>query len=206
MLRFTFIFSAMVVMIACNNPGKNKTETKDTTTNTANTIKEIGCPEDPDTLLSAMNLRDNSSVQAMIPDDSKPDSLSGQYHFYSAAPTSEILTLTQHPGDGQFNISIFNVKYADKADRGYILLEPKNFVSGKGIQLGMNKQEIIDKLGTCYTAKDSADGYIELYYRIESPKDTKNGFLFRNNMPIYYASYKLWKNKLGEFEFGFEYP
>jgi len=41
----------------------------------------------------------------------------------------------------------------------------------------MNKKQIIEKLGNCYAPIDSIKGYIELYYRIESPKDTKTKLL-----------------------------
>jgi len=74
------------------------------------------------------------------------------------------------------------------------------------IKPGMNKRQIIEKLGSCYVAQDSSQGYIELYYRLQTPNDSKTRILESNNMPIYYASYKLWKDRLKKFEFGFEYP
>ena len=67
-------------------------------------------------------------------------------------------------------------------------------------------REIIEKLGTCYVAKDSTGNGIVLNYRIELPNDSKSKLLKSNNMPIYYATYKLTNDKLENIEFGFEYP
>ena len=60
--------------------------------------------------------------------------------------------------------------------------------------------------GNCYLAKDSTKTSIELNYRIEQPRDSKTKLLQNNNMPIYYANYKLKNDKLENIEFGFEYP
>jgi len=116
------------------------------------------------------------------------------------------LTLTQHPGDGKNQISIFKITYSDKADYGYKQLPIDTLRTEKGIRLGLTKKQIIEKLGSCYASVDSSENYIELYYRIELPDDSKTKLLSRQNMPIYYASYKLWNDKLEQFEFGFEYP
>jgi len=70
----------------------------------------------------------------------------------------------------------------------------------------MTKKLIIESFGSCYVPLDSAQDKIELYYRLETPNDSRTRILESNNMPVYYASYKLWKDKLVKFEFGFEYP
>jgi hypothetical protein len=82
----------------------------------------------------------------------------------------------------------------------------EHFKTEKGIMLGLNKEQIISKLGNCYVVKDSVEGYMELYYRIEEPNDTRTKLLQNQNMPVYYASYTLRNDKLQKFEFGFEYP
>jgi hypothetical protein len=158
----------------------------------------------PDTSLSKIKLRDSKSAESVIDDKDKIDN-KDQYHYYSAM-YRETLTLTQHPGDGKYQISIFKVEYSDKADYGFRKLNIDTFKTEKGIKLGLNKKQIIEKLGNCYIAQDSSNGYIELYYKLETPSDSKTKILENNNMPIYYASYKLWKDKLEKFEFGFEYP
>jgi hypothetical protein len=158
----------------------------------------------PDTSLSKIKLRDFESAETIITDKDKIDD-NEQYHYYSTM-YRETLTMTQHPGDGKYQISIFKVEYSDKADHGFRKLNIDTFKTEKGIKLGMTKRQIIERLGSCYVANDSSKGYIELYYRLETPNDSKTKILESNNMPIYYASYQLWKDRLEKFEFGFEYP
>jgi hypothetical protein len=158
----------------------------------------------PDTSLSNINLRDSRSSIAIIGEKDKIDD-NEEYHYYSTM-YRETLTLTQHPGDGRYSISIFKVENSDKADHGYRKLEIDTFKTEKGIKLGITKKEVIEKLGVSYFSKDSSKNSIELYYRLETPHDSKTKILESNNMPIYYASYRFWKDKLSSFEFGFEYP
>jgi hypothetical protein len=168
-------------------------------------LRLSGCQfSNPDTSLSGIKLRNIESAASILDESDKTDSL-GQYRFYSKMDR-ETLILTQLPGDGKHQISIFRVEFSDKADYGYRQIPVDTFKTGKGIKLGMTKKDIVDRLGSCYAALDSTNGYIELYYRIETPNDSKTRILNSNNMPVYYASYKLWKDRLENFEFGFEYP
>lgn len=168
-------------------------------------LKTINCDFfEPDTSLSGIELRNSKSADKVIGTDNKPDERE-QYHFYSLMD-NETLTLTQHPGDGKNQISIFSVTYSDKADHGYKQLNVETFQSEKGIKLGLTKKQVVEKLGNCYAVVDSTKDCIELYYRIEIPKDSKTKLLESNNMPIYYATYTFCKDKLRYYEFGFEYP
>ena len=168
-------------------------------------LKTINCDFfEPDTSLSGIELRNSKSADKVIGTDNKPDERE-QYHFYSLKD-NETLTLTQHPGDGKNQISILSVTLSDKADHGYRQLNIETFQSEKGIQLGLTKKQVIEKLGNCYAVVDSTKDCIELYYGIEIPKDSKTKLLERNNMPIYYATYTFCKDKLRSYEFGFEYP
>jgi hypothetical protein len=168
-------------------------------------LKDSGCVfADPDTAAAGIKLRDPESAQAIIGDKNKKDD-NDEYHFY-AAKRSEILTLTQHAGDGENAISIFKIASADKADYGYRKLKIDTFQTGKGIRRGLTRQQLVDKLGPCYITKDSTQQQIELYYQLAQPQDSKTRLLERHNMPVYYASYKFVNNKLEQIEFGFEYP
>jgi len=159
---------------------------------------------DPDTSLCGIILRNSTSADKVLGTDNKTDDQE-KYHFYSNLD-NETLTVTQHPGDGKNQISIFSVAFSDKADHGYKQLKIETFQTEKGIKLGLTKEEVIGKLGNCYTVVDSTKDCIELYYRIESPNDSRARFLETNNMPIYYATYTFCKSKLRYYEFGFEYP
>jgi hypothetical protein len=103
-------------------------------------------------------------------------------------------------------VSIFNISYSDNLKQNFRQISLREFETEKGIKLGISKKEIVDKLGTCYVAEDSANNNITLNYRIELPNDSKTKLLTSNNMSIYYAIYRLTNDKLKYFEFGFEYP
>ena len=157
----------------------------------------------PDTAILSLKIRDAKSGQAFIRND-KPGS-QDVYRYYSNN-FQQVLSLTQQPGDGKYQVSIFRVYYAKKENYGYRKLDVDTIKTGKGIVLGMSKDDIINRLGDCYAALDSTKDYMEVYYRIEAPQDTKTHLLSNHNMPIYYASYKIRKGRLERFEFGFEYP
>lgn len=168
-------------------------------------LDKAGCSlTNPDTSVYGIKIRDAESADAVIGNNNQIDG-NEQYHFYSKLER-EMLTLTQHPGDAKNQISIFNVQYSDKADYGYRQLPVDTFTSENGIKLGTTKAQVINRLGDCYAVTDSTKRGIKIYYRIESPKDSKTKLLQRNNMPVYYASYKFWDDLLQEYEFGFEYP
>lgn len=167
-------------------------------------LQNSGCSfPDPDTSVRSINIRDTRSGEAIIKNDQMDDS--DQYHYYSKS-RRQVLTLTKHAGDPRYSISIFKVAYARSKDSAYRQLDIDEFKTGKGIGLGMSKSDIVGRLGNCYAALDSVKDYIELYYRIEFPKDTRTGLLASHNMPIYYASYIFRNDSLQTFEFGFEYP
>lgn len=160
--------------------------------------------QNPDVSLDGIELRNSESTISMIGNKDKIDEFN-EYHYYSNNG-SETLTLTQHPGDSKFQISIIKVENSNKGSNSYRILNFNSFKTQNGIKLGMSKNQIIEKLGKCYAPIDSTNNYIEIYYRIQAPKDTKSKILENYNMPVYYASYKLRDDKLDNYEFGFEYP
>jgi hypothetical protein len=111
-----------------------------------------------------------------------------------------------HPGDYFSQVSIFNISYSDNSIQNVRQIKSKEFETEKGIKLGISKGEIIEKLGTCYVVKDSTKNSIVLNYRLELPNDSKTILLKSNNMPIYYATYRLTNDRLENIEFGFESP
>ena len=130
MLRFIIIVLTVLVLTACNNSQDKTSSTKDRelVPESAKDLKEkyeaeqnlktIGCKFlNPDTSLAKINLRDSKSAESIISNKDKIDN-NDQYHYYSTM-YRETLTMTQHPGDGKYQISIFKVGYSDKADYGY---------------------------------------------------------------------------------------
>ena len=213
----TFILTLLFI-ISCNN-SETKTEVKNDRLEllpepdkhqrllweAIQKSKLLNCNfTNPDTSLCGITLRNSESADKVIGTANKYNE-KGQYYFNSLMD-AETLILTQHPGDGKNQISIFNVSYSDKAYHGYKQLNLKTFQTEKGIRLGLTKQQVIKKLGNCYIPVDSSKDLIEIYYRIEIPKDSKTKILKGQNMPIYFAKYGFWKDELKQYEFGLEYP
>ena len=190
----------------CNNKIESKFAFTSKTIDTLeyNKNKNLCSFNNPDTSVLKINLRDIASAEKLLNDRDKLDNKE-YYHFYSILDR-ETLSMKQHPGDGKHQISTFKVEKSDKANYGYRKINVASFETEKGIKLGMTKNKIIEKLGHCFEIIDSTKIYIELYYKIESPNDSKTKLLERQNMPSYFASYKFCYNKLVKFEFGFDYP
>jgi hypothetical protein len=159
---------------------------------------------DPDTSVADIKIRNVESTLKIIGKQSKLEGDST--HIFYSSDKKQKLGLTVHPGDFYNQVSIFSITYSDNSKQNFRQINSKEFTTEKGIKLGISKIEIIEKLGTCYVAKDSTNNSITLSYRIELPNDSRTRLLINNNMPIYYATYKLSNDKLENIEFGFEYP
>jgi hypothetical protein len=214
-LLFLFV---TILSINCNNVEKNIAEKSDRLGDIpepdkhdrllyeANEkLKKCNCKFlEPDTSLCGIILRNSKSANILIGKENKTDE-SQQYHFYTKQ-SRELITMTQHPGDKQNQISIFNVSFSGKADYGYKELNIDSTETEKGIKLNISKKELITKLGNCYAVVDSGKNFLEILYKIENPNDSRTKILEKNNMPSYYAIYGFSNNLLKNFEFGFEYP
>ena len=159
---------------------------------------------EPDTSVFGIKIRNAESALNIL---GKQTKLSGDStHTFYSADKKQRLALTVHAGDAFNEVSIFTVSYSDQSKENFTQLDTKEFETEKGIKLGLSKRKLLEKLGDCYTAKDSSEHTIQLYYILESPHDSKTKLLNNNNMPSYYASYKLTNDKLNRMEFGFQYP
>jgi hypothetical protein len=159
---------------------------------------------DPDTSVVGIKIRNVESTLNILGKQTKLEGDST--HVFYSSDKKQKLGLTVHPGDYYSQVSIFNISYSDNSKQNVRQIKSKEFATEKGIKLGISKREIIEKLGTCYVAKDSTKNGIVLSYGLELPNDSKTKLLTSNNMPIYYATYRLKKDKLENIEFGFEYP
>ena len=215
MFRLTVILTILYSLTGCSNTD-NKSAVTDNAILSVKTDKDLSGKneakdkvkptcifDNPDTSLSDIKLRDAESATKVL----NVKRLNGDttYNFYSQNK-SQLLSVTVHPGDYYRQVSIFQVKYADNSKIKATPTTLDSFVTEKHIKLGITKSEVVSKLGNCYTTNDSTKNCITINYRLESPQDSKTKLLERQNMPIYYASYKFKNNRLAEFEFGFEYP
>ncbi|MBK7811589.1 MAG: hypothetical protein IPI50_10160 [Saprospiraceae bacterium] len=159
---------------------------------------------DPDTSIAGIKIRDAKSVLNVL--GHKTNLVLDSTQIFYSNDKKQILTMTIHPGESTNQVSVFSILYATNFKEKFRLIETPEFITEKGIKLGISKSEIIDRLGTCYLAKDSSSNSILLEYKLELPNDIKTGFLARNQMPIYFANYRLTNGYLEGFEFGFENP
>lgn len=159
---------------------------------------------DPDTSVVGIKIRNVESTLNILGKQTKLEGDST--HVFYSSDKKQKLGLTVHPGDYYSQVSIFNISYSNNSKQNLRQINSREFKTEKGIKLGISKKAIIEKLGNCYTAKDSTKNSIEINYRIELPNDSNTKLLTNNNMPIYYATYRLTNDKLESIEFGFEYP
>ena len=214
-IRFLFV---VLILFSCRG-NLDREKAVNSSDNSVNSSADLGRNNDlevgkrldqqcgfvnPDTSVWKFKLRNLDSALSLFKPSDYVDS-NNCYHFYSTNG-KELLTLTQHPGDAKFQVSIFRVEEVLEGGYPFRKLGVASFATEKGIRLGLSKSEIVDKLGNCYVSKDSSSEGVILYYRIESPSDSVSGLLRRSNMPVYYAAYKVIGGVLREFEFGYEYP
>jgi hypothetical protein len=141
----------------------------------------------PDTSVVGIKIRNAESTLKILGQKTKLEGDST--HVFYSSNKKQLLGLSVHAGDHYSQVSIFNISYSENPSKNLRRINSEEFKTEKGIKLGINKKEIIEKLGHCYITKDSTKKLLE-----------------KNNMPIYYAKYKLIGNKLKNIEFGFEYP
>jgi hypothetical protein len=205
-MRYLVIILSASLAIACNN----KSDKKENTTDSSGMDKKVSISDtnengmDVDTSIAGIFILDSSSFAAVAgPNNSF---CSGETYCFRSVKNGELLKATAHPGNNAYEISEFEVRWLHEEDKSYPELNVDHFVTGKGIKLGMTKQEIVQLFGTGYKAEDSTTNFIRLSYRITEPSDTRTWLLRRYNMPIYYATYEFIKDKLQQFKFGLEYP
>lgn len=215
MLRLIYIVTILLSLTNCNDSNSKPVTIADTSKPTEadkkideryegspKTISSACIFDIPDTSLSNIKLKDAKSATIIL----GVKRLNGDTTYnFSSKDKKEVLGVTVHPGDNYSQISIFQVRYADKSNQATVL-KIDNFKTEKGIRLGLSRKEIIARLGNCYSVADSTKYSYVINYRVEEPNDSKTKLLERQNMPIYYATYKFTSDKLIEYEFGFEYP
>jgi hypothetical protein len=83
-----------------------------------------------------------------------------------------------------------------------VKVEPDVFESKNGIKLGMSESKVISLIGKKYKTTNTSK-YKELIYYTE---DTERGILKQLGGVAYFIKCRFVKNKLCQYNFGFEYP
>lgn len=164
-------------------------------------------PRQADLSVSGILLDDAASAKTPFgapPDLDDPDS-DHPKAFICNGDKTEKLVLVYYEGDTANIVSELRV---ERVDAKYVdCVHPAEriarFVSGKGIRLGMPRNEVTRILGKNFTEHPQLDETV-ISYRIDNK--TESDFLQRHSSPAYYGQYHFRENRLVKFSFGFEFP
>ncbi|MDH3920504.1 MAG: hypothetical protein OEU25_20265 [Rhodospirillales bacterium] len=126
------------------------------------------------------------------------EALGFSYYRYRNATGSQAITLIGHPGDIRFSIA--EVQISRRRADDVLPAFPngvRDFVSGKGIKLGLSRAQVLEILGPP-TA--------EIRSSIECRAEGHAAILSNFSMPSYVGTYHFEQGLLTEFRFGFPYP
>jgi hypothetical protein len=126
-------------------------------------------------------------------------------NFYNKNKT-QILTLIVYPGDSNMNFSKMIIRESINSSKDKInhLTSINSFLTGKGIELGLTKKDLIKILGSKNKTETKSENMEIFKYHISDFKNNK--FLQKYNNSEYQGEYKFVNNILVEFSFGFIYP
>lgn len=144
-----------------------------------------------DSTLNRMRLRDVQSVETVIgTKDNMIDREDEQTEVISING-DQLLTMTFHPGDVVNQFSQFKVEHNSKKVKSIYKIRDNEFVSGRGIKLGIDEQKLVAALGQP-REKKIENGFIVYHYKQEDG--------------LYFGHYWFKNGRLDKFWFGEEYP
>lgn len=150
--------------------------------------------------ISGVRLNDPSSAESLLATTSPLERSGSLGYSVSNAAGTEVLTLIQHPGSQRFSISEAIVAPLTPGETVPPLsASPKNFVTGRGVRLGMSRRDVLQALG-----KPSRESEREFVYSYSLGDGAE--WLRSYNMPEYRSIFRFTADKLSSFEFGFPYP
>lgn len=169
-------------------------------------VSTVDCQlTNPDTSVFNIILNDRESSIKQVGEKFAPierRNMDLPYENFCSQDGKQTLTLFFHYGGVKNEFSEFQVKYYSASDSATIV-KTNNFVSSKGIKLGLSKKQVVFIFGNCFMTIKK-DKYSEtIKYHIDDFNNSK--FLQRFKYPSYYAEYEFQADKLVRFRFGFEY-
>ena len=156
-----------------------------------------------DTIVLGIKLGDSASTIKVLGEDYKTivDNPVSDFAWtiFASRDNKQLLMLRHHAGDVENSFLEFEVKFG-RHDRKPKNLKVYDFITGKGIKLGMKRKAVIAKLGPCFKSTETDDTEI-VRYEIKDEK-ASSGILKAANMPQYYAEYEFRNGILIRFKFG----
>ena len=162
--------------------------------------------KDPDLSVYGVRLTDAESAVRQVGSDvvlSEGEEDMPHVRFVSSNGAEELVLFT-HYGAGSDEYGEIEVRKAGIEALALKDLPTESFVSGRGVQLGMSRADIVSRFGECIKADEKSGVGETIQYEIanaDRDRDLK-GF----NYPVYYAEYEFERGKLVRYRFGFEYP
>jgi hypothetical protein len=156
-----------------------------------------------DTIVAGIKLGNDKTTKKVlgedypiVVDDPKTDY---PWMIFASRDNKQLFLMRHHAGDDIHSYREFEVKFG-RHDRKPMKLPTYEFITGKGIKLGMKRKPLLAKLGLCFTAKETDDGEI-IRYELKDEK-ASTGVLKAAGMPQYYAEYEFRNGVLVRFKFG----
>lgn len=147
-------------------------------------------PQFYDSTINGLRLRDRASIERVMGiTDNIVDNETERTEVVNESG-NQLLTMIFHPGDVINEFSEFKIEYNKERTLPKFRIYEKEFITGKGIRLGITKEQLLKTLGEPKEKKQDAWLY---YYK------QKNGLL-------YFGNYYFKDEMLDGFWFGEEYP
>jgi hypothetical protein len=148
-------------------------------------------PQFYDSTINGLRLRDPASIERIMGiTDNIVDNETEQAEVVNESG-NQLLTLIFHPGDVVNQFSEFKVEYNTGRKLPKLRINEKEFITDKGIRLGITKEQLLKVLGQ---PKEKKQGDCWMYYYTQG-----NGLL-------YFGNYYFEDGMLDGFWFGEEYP
>jgi hypothetical protein len=125
---------------------------------------------------------------------------------YLSADLKQAWILIFHPGAMKHGVYEMIVRNAAKTDAANTILHSASFRTGKGIHLGMSREELREILGWGKASKDGGTDVVNYEIVDGGEAAPAHPFLDRYALPSYFGKYTFSNDQLVEFHFGFEYP
>ena len=166
--------------------------------------KSPGCDlPNADTIVYGIKLADKASTLKVLGEDYKTivDNPASDFAWtlFASRDNKQLLALRHHAGDIEHSYMEFEVKFG-RHDRKPRNLPVYEFITGKGIKLGLKRKPVLAKLGPCFKSTMKDETEIVRYEIMDEKAST--GILKASNMPQYYAEYEFRNGVLVRFKFG----
>jgi hypothetical protein len=158
-----------------------------------------------ETIVHGIKLADGDSTKKVLGADyrsiwSDPKS-DYAWMIFASRDNKQLLMMRHHAGDTVDSYMEFEVKFG-RHDRKPKNLPVYEFITGKGVKLGMKRKAVLAKFGPCF--KSVTHGETETVRYEITDERAAAGILKGANMPQYYAEYEFRGGILIRFKFGHE--